>query len=331
MGRQETQFNKRVAEGLGIQVDDDTGSGGPGRSYRKGITLAELFKMFPDDEAAREWFEATMWQDGPVCPRCHSGEPAKPSTHLTMPYWCVRCKRHFSVKVGTVMERSKIGYQKWVIALFLVLTNAKGTSSMKLHRTLGIRQPSAWFMLHRIREAMRTMAQDDAMSGPVEVDELYVGGREKNKHADKKGKDKKVAVAGIRDRKTGRVAAAPVPETTAARMEHFIGSHAEPDATVYTDESKIYSGLKNHDTICHGAGEYVRGDVHTNGMESFCALLRRGCHGTYHWMSPKHLHRFVNEFAGRLNERFRDTADMMAVLARHMVGKRLTYAQLVAT
>ena len=186
-------------------------------------------------------------------------------------------------------------------------------------------------MLHRIREAMRTMAGNDAMSGPVEVDKLYVGGREKNRDADKRGRAKKTAVAGIRDRKTGRVAASPVPETTAARMGHFIESHAEPDAMVYTDESKIYSGLKDHETVNHGAGEYVRGDMHTNGMESFWALLRRGYHGTYHRMSPKHLHRFVNEFAGRLNERFRDTADMMAALAGHMVGKRLTYAQLVAT
>lgn len=184
--------------------------------------------------------------------------------------------------------------------------------------------------LHRILEAVRTVAGDDAMSGPVRTDEHYVGGREKNKHADEKGMARKTALVGIRDRKTGRVAAAPVPETTAARMEYFIVSHAEPDATVYTDESRICYNLKNHHTVNHGAGEYVRGNVHINGMESFWVLLRRGYHGTYRRMSPKHLHRFVNEFAGRLNERFRDAVDMMAVLAGHMVGKGFTYAQLVA-
>ena len=113
-------------------------------------------------------------------------------------------------------------------------------------------------------------------------------------------------------------------------MEHFINEHAESDAMVYTDESKIYSGLENHETVDHSAGEYVHGDVHTNGIESFWALVRRGYHGVCHWMSPKHLHRFMNEFAARLNERYRDTVDMMAETARHMVGKRLTYAQRVA-
>ena len=176
-----------MAKKLDYQLDEAIGSGGPGRSYRKEITIIELLKMFPDDEAARKWFETTIWPDGPKCPRCHSGQHVRPSTHRTMPYRCAHCKRHFSVKVGTVMEYSRIGHQKWVIVLFLVLTNTKGISSMKLHRDLGIRQPSAWFMLHRIREAMRTMANDDSMPGTVEVDELYVSGREKNKHADKKG------------------------------------------------------------------------------------------------------------------------------------------------
>ena len=123
MGRQETQFLKSVAGGLGLQIDGGVGSGGSGRSYRKGIALAGLFETFPDDEAARAWSEAAMWPDGPACPRCHSAENARPSAHPTMPHWCVRCKRRSGVRVGTVMERSKIGYRKWAMALFLVLTD----------------------------------------------------------------------------------------------------------------------------------------------------------------------------------------------------------------
>ena len=162
------------------------------------------------------------------------------------------------------------------------------------------------------------------------MDEAYFGGREKNKHADKKGKRKKVAVVAIKDRETGVVRAVPVPETTAARLVGYIESNAAKDAMIYTDEHKSYSGLDNHETVNRGDGGYVRGEVHINGMESVWALIRRGYNGTYRRIEDKHLHRYINEFTGRLNMRALSTVDKMRKMVRGWVGKRLTYKQLVA-
>ena len=206
---------------------------------------------------------------------------------------------------------------------------------MKIHSDLGIAQPTEWF-LQRPREAMMPMAEPDHMEGPAEADEACIGGREKNKHSGKKGRAKKAAVVGVRDRKTGQAAAGPVPETAAARLCHFVESHIESDTMAYTDKSKAYSNPRHGETVNHGDGEYVRGDVHTNGIlprssriESFRAILRRGYYGTFHRIRPKHLHRYVNEFAGRLNNRFRDTMDMMGALVRGMSVGRLTHAWLI--
>ena len=301
----------------------------PGRSHREGITLVDLFKMFPDDKTAEKWFESNIWRDGRVCPHCGS-HTTSPSAHKDMPYRCVDCKQFFSIKIGTVMQKSKLGYQKWAIATYQFMTNVKGISSMKLHRDLGITQKSAWFMVQRLREAWKDLAGVDGMKGPVEVDEKYVGGSESNKHANKKGKNPKVPVVGVRDRDTGKVTAAPVPETTQARLVDFVHNHTEsPDTKVYTDGNPAYATLKNHESVNHSAGEYVRGQAHTNGIESFWALLERGYDGIFHWFSAKHMHRYVNEFAGRLNIRDMNTIDMMISLARGMMGKRLTYAALI--
>lgn len=306
---------------------------GPGRSHREGLTLIELFETFPDDHTAEKWFEANIWPDGICCPRCGNRNITH-TNHKTMPYYCAglgTCHKRFSVKTGTVMEASNIPYQKWAIATYQFATNVKGISSMKLHRDLGITQKSAWFMVHRLREAWRTLAGPDNMAGPVEVDETYVGGLEKNKHADRKGKHSKTVVAGIRDRTTGRVAASPVPEATQARLEHFIGKHiASPDTMVYSDSNPAYNRYRNHESVNHSVGEYVRGKVYTNGIESFWALLQRGYTGIFHWFSSKHMHRYVSEFAGRLNIRDYDTVQMMAMQAKGMAGRRLTYKALIA-
>ena len=305
----------------------------PGRQYRKGMSLVEIVALFPDDAAAERWFVKTRWPKGPHCPHCGSDDILEGAAHKTMPLRCRRCRKRFSVRTKTAMEASNIGYQKWAIAFFLFATNLKGISSMKLHRDLGISQKSAWFMAHRIREAMAS--RDKPFGGPVEADETYIGGLEKNKHAKKKqrlgrGGIGKTIVAGARDRPTKHISAAVVPDTTRLTLSNFIASRIKPDAMVYSDESSAYSGLPHHESVVHGRGQYVDGDCHVNGMESFWALFKRGFRGTYHKMSPKHVHRYVTEFSGRLNDRDSDTIDMMRHMVHGMVGKRLSHRDLIA-
>lgn len=300
----------------------------PGKHYREGLTLTKLFKMFPDNKTAEKWFESRIWTDGRKCPECGNLDSTL-SRHPTMPYYCYKCKSHFSVKKGTIMERSKISYQNWAIATYQFATNLKGVSSMKLHRDLGITQKTAWFMVHRLRESWKQLAGVDKMDGPVEIDEAFFGGSESNKHAVKKRHGKKTAVVGAKDRKTNKITAMPVPETTKVRLENFVEKTVQKDAKKYTDENPSYSDLSNHESVKHSAGEYVRGMAHTNGMESFWSMMKRGYDGVFHHISEDHLFRYVNEFAGRHNIRNMNTIDMMNEVAKNMVGNRLTYKDLI--
>ena len=306
----------------------------PGKSHRKGLTLAELFRMFPDDPTAERWFAEQRWPEGLHCPYCGSTNVQSGAKHKTMPYRCreKECAKRFSVRTKTPMESSKLGFQVWAVALYQVTTNLKGVSSMKLHRDLGITQRSAWFLAHRLREAWKDHGAQFA--GPVEVDETFIGGKEKNKHANKKlragrGGVGKAIVVGAKDRMTNRVSAAVVGNRDAKTLQGFVGERAAKGATVYTDDHGGYQGLPfEHETVKHSVSEYVNGMAHTNGIESFWALLKRGYHGTYHHMSVKHLGRYVTEFSGRHNDRQADTINQMARLAGGMVGKRLRYAEL---
>lgn len=313
----------------------------PGKSHREGISVKKLIAMFPTDDAAREWFEGRIWPEGPYCPHCGSFNVQHPIKHKTMTHRCRECegKPRFSLKTGNIMEGSKLGYQTWAIAIYLVMTGLKGVSSMKLHRDLEITQKSAWHLAHRLRKAFEQ--GHPLFGGPVESDATFIGGKRKNmSNARRKelagtgrGGVGKEAVVGAKDRETNTVAARHVERTTAPYIAGFVAEHTVPGAKVYTDDAAAYGPLQGpfqHEAVNHSASEYVRGDAHTNGMEAFWAAFKRGFQGTYHKMSPKHLDRYVTEFASRHNVRDADTVAQMAELASGMVGKRLRYRELIA-
>ena len=316
----------------------------PGKSYREHLSLIELMDMFPDEAAATAWFEGIYWPDGRCCGHCGSTRTVEAS-HRKMPYWCSDCRSYFSVKTGTPLANSKVPLRKWAFAIYLCMTSLKSISSMKLKNEIKVSQPTAWFMLHRIREAWMPKSggggDGTPFQGPVEVDETYFGGKRANMSNAKRkeladagvgrGAVGKTAVVGMKDRATNQVSARVVTDTTKPTLQGFVMEHTDPDATVYSDEAAAYEGLPNpHEAVKHSVSEYVRGMAHTNGVESFWATLKRAHMGTFHKLSPKHLNRYVNEFAGKHNCRESGTPDQMREVVSRLMGRTLGYRRLTA-
>lgn len=298
------------------------------------ISTLQLFEKFPNAEAARVYLEGRLWPKGVVCPTCAKQD--RITARKGGFYRCNACSLDFTVRTGTIFERSHVPLHKWVYAMYLLLTSRKGISSLQLSKEIGITQKSAWFMLQRLREACGDHLEN--LRGIVEVDETFIGGKESNKHFDKKrhagrGSAGKQAVIGMRER-DGRTKAHPIKNINAKTIHNAIKGAVEPGSKVFTDDAPVYLALKGYKraAVNHSAKEYVRGEVHTNGIESVWAVLKRGLHGVYHHASPKHLARYIDEFAFRLNDGNVEvpTLDRIASLIKSTKGKRITYAKLIA-
>lgn len=298
-------------------------------------TLAEFLEHFKDEETCRDYFTALRFRDGEYCPHCGHKEIYKFSNGKR--YRCASCKEDFTIKTGTVFGESKLPLRKWFIAIYLLATTSKGISSVQLAKHVGVTQKTGWFMDHRLRSAMKQ--NGGQLFGTIEVDETYVGGQVRNMHRSKVDKTKvgtggkgKAIVMGMRQR-DGEVRAKVITGTESAQLHPTIRAHVVPGSKIYTDEHRGYNGLVGYTRtlVNHSLKLYVQGDVHTNGIESFWALFKRGYHGVYHWMSKKHLQKYIDETAYRLNMRGNGMNRVFTdVVKRTTDGNPLPYKELIA-
>ncbi len=307
------------------------------------LNLATLGKHLSDDDAAREFLEAMRWPNGPVCPRCKSTLAYRltPRVESNRPVRkgvlkCKSCRKQFTVTIGTIFEDSHIPLSKWLLAIHLLCSSKKGMSAHQLMRMLDLKSyKSAWFMAHRIRYAMEQGSFANKLDGIVEVDETYVGGKAKNMHASVRrekvqgrGTVGKAPVVTLVERE-GRVKSIYMESVTGDNLKAAMKDCIVPTAQIMTDESPSYSFAQTefatHESVNHGAGEYVRGDAHVNTSESVHALLKRGIIGTYHHVSKLHLHRYLSEFDFRFNNRKIKDGERTVEALKGFEGKRLMY------
>jgi len=303
--------------------------------------MPKLFenKVFQDPEAARVWLEAMLWPKGPVCGHCGVVGESKALSSRPGTYQCNACRKQFTVTVGTVFERSHIPLNKWLLATFLFCASKKGVSAHQIHRMLGITYKSAWFMMMRLREAMGPDAPMGQLGGEgkfVEADATYIGGKEKNKHVGKRDPKKiggagKLVVHTLVER-NGHARSRHVPNVTGKTLAPILFENVDPNSALMTDTAGGYMRLgkrfARHEMVDHGADEYVRGEAHSNTVEGYFSILKRGIIGTYHHVSEAHLQRYLNEFDFRHSNRAKvGVNDEMrtAKALQGIVGKRLTY------
>jgi transposase-like protein len=292
-------------------------------------SLYELFEAIPDELAAVNYFKAIRWRNGEFCPYCGCDKLYPFKDGKT--WKCAQCRDRFSIRVGTIFEDSKIPLRKWLAAIWFITSHKKGIASTQLAKDLDVTQKTAWFILHRLRHAARTRSFNRPLRGIVEVDETYIGGKERNKHRRRRGKDPKVLVFGMVER-GGELRAKPMASQKDVRPEIF--KQISQDAILMTDEWIAYTGLRhhyNHYTVNHGAGEYVAKDsgAHINSMEGVWSLLKRQIYGIHHWVSAKHVHRYVAEATWRFNRRVLKEVPRFAEFLARLDG-RLTYKTLIA-
>ncbi len=284
------------------------------------MNIIQIYKKFPTQQDCINHLEKVRWNNEPTCPYCKSKHNTpRPNSHR---YQCNTCNTSFSVTVGTVYHNTKLDLQKWFLATTLVLNAKKGLSSRQLSRDIEVNKDTAWSMLMRLRKAF--VDQGEFLSGVVEVDETYVGGKNKNRHADKKtkggqgrGGEDKIAVFGVVQR-DGKVKAQKVKDVSSKTLKSLINAIVEKGSTVMSDEWKSYNGLDKHgfehEKVCHGSGEYVVGNAHTNTIEGFWSLLKRGIIGQYHHISERHINKYLNEFCFRYSNRTNDEIFDLTIL-----------------